>query len=193
MFSKFAFQKQMDAMDCGPTCLHMIARYYGRILPLDDLREKCGITRLGVTLGGIANAAENFNLKTVAIRASMRTLHEEVPLPCIAHWQEKHFIVVHAVTNKHVHVADPELGLIKYSQQDFKAGWLNSVNPDENAEGVLLLLETTPEFYADQDLQQKKVKGLGFIWPYCRPYLSFFIPLFLGMLVCSLILLAFFF
>jgi len=189
--AKFTFQKQMDAMDCGPTCLHMVARHYGRILPMDELREKCGITRLGVTLGGIADAAENFNLKTVAIRASMHSLHEEVPLPCIAHWQQKHFIVVHAITNKHVHVADPAFGLIKYTRQEFMAGWLDMVNPDENAEGILLLLDTTPEFYADQDLQQKKARGLGFLWPYFRPYRSLFIQLFLGLLVGSLILLAF--
>ncbi|MCI0653348.1 MAG: cysteine peptidase family C39 domain-containing protein [Methylococcaceae bacterium] len=97
----------------------MIARHYGRILPIDELREKCGITRSGVTLGGIADAAENFNLKTVAIRASMRTLEHEVPLPCIAHWQQKHFVVVHALNTKHVHVADPAFGLIKYSKREF--------------------------------------------------------------------------
>ncbi|NOT11850.1 MAG: peptidase domain-containing ABC transporter [Methylococcaceae bacterium] len=189
--AKFVFQKQMDAMDCGPTCLHMVARHYGRILPMDELREKCSLTRLGVTLGGIADAAENFHLKTVAIRASMHTLQEEVLLPCIAHWQQKHFVVVHGIKNNSVFIADPAYGLIKYSRKEFMAGWLNMVNPDETAEGILLLVDTTPEFYADPDVQQKKPRGLGFLWPYFRPYHSLFMQLFLGLLVGSLILLAF--
>ncbi|ESS72705.1 transport/processing ATP-binding protein ComA [Methyloglobulus morosus KoM1] len=188
---KFAFQKQMDAMDCGPTCLHMVARHYGRILPMDELREKCSITRLGVTLGGISDAAENFNLKTVAIRASMQTLQEEVLLPCIAHWQQKHFVVVYAIKKNTVYVADPAFGLIKYTRQEFMAGWLNRVNPDTTDEGILLLLDTTPEFYVDQDFKKERSKGLGFLWPYFRPYGSLFVQLFLGLLVGSLILLAF--
>lgn len=158
---------------------------------MDQLREKCSITRLGVTLGGISDAAENFNLKTVAIRASIQTLQEEVLLPCIAHWQQKHFVVVHAINQNYVYIADPAFGLIKYTRQEFMAGWLNMVNPDQTAEGILLLLDTTPEFYAGDDGEQEKAKGLGFLWPYFRPYRSLFIQLFLGLLVGSLILLAF--
>ena len=188
---KFNFQKQMDAMDCGPTCLHMVARHYGRILPMNELREKCSITRLGVTLGGISDAAENFNLKTVAIRASMQTLQEEVLLPCIAHWQQKHFVVVYAIKKNAVYIADPAFGLIKYTKQEFMASWLNRVNPEASDEGILLLLDTTPEFYADQDFKKERSKGLGFLWPYFRPYSALFVQLFLGLLVGSLILLAF--
>lgn len=158
---------------------------------MDELREKCGMTRLGVTLGGIADAAENFNLKTVAIRASMQTLQNEVMLPCIAHWQQKHFVVVYAIKNNTVYIADPAFGLIQYSRQEFMAGWLNLVNSDEHSEGILLLLDTTPEFYSDQDFRQEKARGLGFLWPYFRPYRALFIQLFIGLLIGSLILLAF--
>lgn len=156
---------------------------------MDEVREKCSLTRLGVTLGGIADAAENFNMKTVAIRATMQTLQDEVLLPCIAHWQQKHFVVVYKVSNTSVHVADPAFGLIKYTRQEFMAGWLNNVNPDLRSEGILLLLDTTPAFYADRELPTQRAKGLAFLWSYFRPYRSLFAQLFVGLLVGSLILL----
>ncbi len=189
--SKFPFQKQMDAMDCGPSCLNMIARHYGRLLPMDELREQASLTRSGVTLGGIADAAENHDLKTVAIKASLETLEKEVVLPCIAHWRQKHFVVVYAVKKNHVYVADPAFGLVKYSKQEFIAGWINQINPASSEEGILLLLDTTPEFYLAEDGDEKRPVGLGFLWPYFRPYYPLFFQLFLGLLVGSMIMLSF--
>ncbi|MEE9336741.1 MAG: cysteine peptidase family C39 domain-containing protein, partial [Methylococcaceae bacterium] len=189
--SKFPFQKQMDAMDCGPSCLNMIARHYGRLLPMDELREQSSLTRSGVTLGGIADAAENHDLKTVAIKASLETLEEEVTLPCIAHWRQKHFVVVYAIKKNHVYVADPAFGLVKYTKQEFIAGWINQINPASSEEGILLLLDTTPEFYLAEDGDEKRPIGLGFLWPYFRPYYPLFFQLFLGLLVGSMIMLSF--
>ncbi len=190
--SKFPFQKQMDAMDCGPSCLNMIARHYGRLLPMDELREQSSLTRSGVTLGGIADAAENHDLKTVAIKASLETLEKEVILPCIAHWRQKHFVVIYAIKKNHVYVADPAFGLVKYSKQKFISGWMNQVNPAKSEEGILLLLDTTPEFYlAEEDGDEKRPIGLGFLWPYFRPYYPLFFQLFLGLLVGSMIMLSF--
>ncbi|MDP2178170.1 peptidase domain-containing ABC transporter [Methylicorpusculum sp.] len=188
---KFPFQRQMDAMDCGPTCLHMIARFYGRILPLDDVREKCAITRGGVTLGGIAEAAELYAFKTVAIKANLRTLQDDVILPCIAHWRQQHFIVVYAIKGGHVYVADPAFGLMKYSVQEFLSGWLDVVNADSDEEGILLLLDTTPEFYRDDECPDARGCGIGFLWPYFRPYYRLIGQLFIGLFAGSLILLAF--
>ncbi len=187
---KFPFQKQMDAMDCGPSCLQMIARHYGRILPIEQLRRDCAMTRNGVTLGGIADAAEKNQLKTVAIKASLQMLEEDVILPCVAHWRQRHFVVVYAIDAKYVYVADPAYGLVKYSKQEFVAGWLNQINPAEDDQGILLLLDTTAEFYQGEDWAQQQASGLGFLLPYFRPYRALFLQLFLGLLVGSLMTLS---
>jgi len=189
--SKFPFQKQMDTMDCGPSCLNMIARHYGRLLPMDELRNRCAMTRSGVSLGGIADAAESHHLKTVAIKASLRMLEDDVTLPCIAHWRQQHFVVVYAIKKNTVYVADPAFGLVKYSKQEFLTGWLNQINPEPIDEGILLLLDTTAEFYQGDDNPYQKTIGLKFLWPYFRPYYSLFLQLFLGLFVGSLILLSF--
>ena len=180
--SKFPFQKQMDAMDCGPSCLNMIARHYGRLLPMDELREQSSLTRSGVTLGGIADAAENHDLKTVAIKASLETLEEEVTLPCIAHWRQKHFVVVYAIKKNHVYVADPAFGLVKYSKQEFITGWMNQINPGSSEEGILLLLDTTPEFYLAEDGDEKRSIGLGLFMAIFSPLLSFIFSVVSGLI-----------
>lgn len=178
-------------MDCGPSCLHMIARHYGRMLPMDELREQACLTRSGVTLGGIADAAEKHHFKTVAIKASVNMLEEEVLLPCIAHWRQKHFVVVYAINKNHVFVADPAFGLVKYSKQEFIAGWMNQINPAKSEQGILLLLDTTPAFYLAEGEESKRPIGISFLWPYFRPYYALFFQLFLGLLVGSLVMLTF--
>jgi ATP-binding cassette, subfamily B, bacterial len=119
---RFPFFRQMDLMDCGPTCLRMVARSHGRSVSAETLRDKCAITREGVSLGGIADAAEAIGLNSLAVQVDFDTLRFEVPLPCIAHWRQRHFVVVHAVRDNEVDVADPSFGLITYSRDEFVRG-----------------------------------------------------------------------
>ena len=102
----FPFYKQLDAMDCGPSCLRMIAKYYGKSYTLQGLREKCFITREGVSLMGISDAAEKIGFHTLGIRLDFKKLSEEAPLPCIVHWKQNHFIVVYKIKNKELKVGD---------------------------------------------------------------------------------------
>ena len=99
----FPFVRQLDAVDCGPTCLAMISRYYGRSLPLPYLRELCHITRQGVSLHGISYAAETLGLRTLAAKINLETLAGEAPLPAIVHWRRRHFAIVYKVTKKRVY------------------------------------------------------------------------------------------
>ena len=109
--------KQRNAMDCGPSCLAMIARYYGLRPERDGLRRSCSLGKDGVSLLGISKAAETIGFKTVGGRVSFDTLAFEVPLPCIVHWNQNHFVVVYKI-KKHkkgkytVYVADPSKGLV---------------------------------------------------------------------------------
>ena len=185
----FPFYKQLDAMDCGPSCLRMIAKFYGKIFSLQSLREKCFITREGVSLLGISDAAEIIGLHTVGVRIDFKKLCEEAPLPCIVHWKQRHFVVVYKIKNNEVFVADPAHGLVKYSEKEFLDCWL-STKTDNEDKGIALLIEPTPDFYTQEDEKINK-SGFRFLFSYLRPYRKFIVQLFLGLLLGSLLQLIF--
>ncbi len=185
----FPFYRQLDQMDCGPTCLRMIAKHYGRSYSVDYLRRKSNITREGVSLGGIAEAAEAIGFHTLAVSAEFKTLVDEVPLPCIAHWRQRHFVVVHKIVKDTVYVADPAHGLLQYSKKDFLEAWIGK-GADENTEGYLLLFETTPRFF-ESDFEEKKKYGFDFLFGYFKPYSKYIFQLFLGLFAGSILQLIF--
>lgn len=176
-------------MDCGPTCLRMIAKHYGRSYQVDYLRRKSNITREGVSLGGIAEAAEAIGFHTLAVSLDFNTMADEVPLPCIAHWRQRHFVVVHRITKDKVYVADPAHGLIEYSKKAFIEGWIGK-GADEHSEGYLLLFETTPRFF-ESDFEERKRYGFDFLLAYFKPYSKYIFQLFLGLFVGSILQLIF--
>ena len=92
--SRFPFYQQPDAMDCGPTCLRMIAKYYGCTLSLQKLRALSETTREGSSLLYISRAAEEVGFRTLGIKVNFQKLMQETPFPCIISWQQNHFIVV---------------------------------------------------------------------------------------------------
>ena len=85
-------------MDCGPTCLRMIAKHYGRSYTLQNLRERSFITREGVSMLGISDAAESIGMHTQGVRITLKQLVEDVPLPCILHWNQNHFVALYRLT-----------------------------------------------------------------------------------------------
>lgn len=187
--SKFPFLKQFDAMDCGPTCLSMIARYYGKVYSIQYLRERSYITREGVSMLGISDAAESIGMRTMGVRLDFDKLRDEVPLPCIAHWKQRHFVVVYKIKKDIVYVADPGHGLVKYTKEEFMEGWASDRKEEEN-QGICLLLEPTPDFYKQEDESVNK-SSFKFLFSYLRPYKKFLAQLFLGMLLGSLLQLIF--
>ena len=116
--SKFPFYKQLDGMDCGPTCLRMIAKYYGKTFSVQQLREQSYIQRTGVNLLGISEAAASIGLRATGIRTSMDKLKQQSKLPCIIHWNQEHFVVLYKIEKKKgktwFYIADPAYGLLKY-------------------------------------------------------------------------------
>lgn len=96
----FPHHLQLDAMDCGPTCLRMIAKYYGKTFSIETLRARSFITREGVLMLGIGDAAESIGFRTSGIRISLKQLLEDVPLPCILHWNQNHFVVCYKIRKK---------------------------------------------------------------------------------------------
>lgn len=174
MSKKFELIRQRDAMDCGPACLAMIAKYHGRHLRLEELRERCFITRTGVSLLGISEAAESLGLRTMGAKTSLEDLAREGTFPCIVHWNKNHFVVVREIrkTKKGtlVDVADPGQGLITYTEEEFCRCWLSTREEGEEL-GIVLLLSPSPEFYAQRDEDSSEEgKGLRHFTRYLRPY-----------------------
>lgn len=95
----FPHYHQLDAMDCGPTTLRMIAKYYGRTYSLQYLRERAFITREGVSMLGISEAAESIGFRTNGVKITINQLKKEVPLPCVLHWNQNHFVVLYKIKN----------------------------------------------------------------------------------------------
>ena len=186
----FPFYTQMDAMDCGPTCLRMIAKYYGKSYSLQTLRARSFITRNGVSMLGISDAAEFIGFRTMGASTSIEQLVNDVPLPCILHWRQSHFVVCYGIKKKKdgywFQVADPGLQLVTYNETEFKSCWLSTKNDGEER-GILLALEPGPDFYDKEDEGEKKERKLSFFIKYLTPYKKQLIQLILGMLTVSLL------
>lgn len=177
---------QHDAMDCGPTCLRMVAAFYGKHYSLEGLREKSFITREGVSMLGISEAAEKIGFRSICVQVGYEKL-QEAPLPCIIHWNQQHFVVVYKLNDRYVWVADPGAGKLKYTKEEFCNCWLSSRKNEEDT-GVALLLEPTPEFYTTEDEgDEVNRKGFSFLYSYLRPYRGLVGQLLLGLLLGSMI------
>lgn len=185
----FPFYKQYDSADCGATCLRMVARHYGRHYTLDYLRDISYLDREGVSLMGISDAAERIGFRTLGVKTGFARVKEDIPLPCIAHWRQNHFVVVYRLAAGKVYVADPAVGKLRLSEQEFLEGWISDVVNTE-PQGVLLLLEATPEFF-QREGEQSTRKGFRSLGVYLRQHRKLGWQLFFGLLIGSLIQLVF--
>jgi ATP-binding cassette subfamily B protein len=185
--NKFPFFKQSDAMDCGPACLRMIAKFYGKHFSLPYLREKSFIDREGVSLLGISYAAEAIGFRTMSVKIPFQQLLDEDVVPFIAHWRQKHFVVVYKVKKNKVYVADPAHGLVTMSRQEFCDGWISD-SSDNVDYGIALLLETTPPFY-DAEGDKTNRNSWGFLLSYLYKYKGLLAQLVVGLFAGSIIML----
>lgn len=191
MSSKFPFYRQRDAMDCGPACLMMVAAAHGREYALPYLRERSFLSREGVSAQGIMDAAETIGFRTMTVKVPFDTGSDtacllNAPLPCIAHWNQNHFVVVHDVTERHVWVADPGAGKFKLKRKDFEKSWVSDAD-----NGIVILLEPTPQFYRHEASTPSSTAHLGHIIGYLRPHRSLLIQVLLGMALASVFTLIF--
>ncbi|WP_281641769.1 peptidase domain-containing ABC transporter [Hoylesella loescheii] len=184
--------QQRDAMDCGPTCLAIIAKHYGKLVDRDLLRQQCSLGKNGVSLLGISRAAEGIGFKTIGGRLGFSALSQEANLPCIVHWDQNHFVVVYKI-RKHrknrftIHVIDPSKGLLTYSKDEFYEHWV-SIKDNGEDKGIALLFEPTEYFYSEQSVDKKSTHSrIKFLWDYLKKYKRFFVQLILGLLLGALL------
>lgn len=187
----FPYFIQHDAMDCGPTCLRMIAKYYGKDIPIIKIRNLTNIDREGVSLLGMSEAAEKIGFKTRGVKINFEQLNNEVMLPCILYWKQSHFVVLPPQNYKDgnrrskILIADPSHGLVKVSKEVFLQNWAG-----DQQEGIVLLLETTPEFYDQEESSGAKVSW-GTLFFYIRQHKKYFFQIMLGLILGSLLQLIF--
>lgn len=188
MIKPFPHYQQLDSMDCGPSCLRMIAKYYGRSYSLQNLRERSFITRQGVSMLGISDAAESIGFRTQGVRISLDQLIEDVPLPCILHWNQNHFVVLYNIKKRKsgatFKISDPGKGKYDMNISGIEKCWI-STRKDGKDSGTALVLTPTPDFYERIDDQEQQKKNLSFYLRYLFPYRSQLFQLVVGMLLGS--------
>ena len=182
----FPLYHQLDAVDCGPTSLRMIAKYYGHSYSIQYLREHAFITREGVSMLGISDAAEHIGFRTMGVRITLEQLETEVPLPCILHWNQRHFVVCYKIKKGKFYIADPAAGRVVYDRTEFGHCWF-STSVEGMDTGTALLLEPGPEFGERQEPKEERSKGLSFFFRYLTPYKRELFQLVLGMLTVSIL------
>ncbi len=169
-------------MDCGPTCLRMVARHFGRTYKIQTLRNYCQINKEGVSLLGISDAAEKIGFRSLGAKLSLADL-KEAERPCILHWQQQHFVVLYKIKHDKYFIADPAKGLEVLSETDIRAQWLSD---KENGLGIVLLLRPTPQFYEDEDDKGTEIRW-SFLLRYLLTYRQLVTQMLLGLGVGSLL------
>ena len=200
MIKSFPLYTQLDAMDCGPTCLRMIAKYHGRSVSLDYLREKSQYGRAGVSLLGVAEAAESIGFRAVGAKLTMEQLINDAPLPAIIHWNQGHFVVLYKISplnplkgtllnspfrgrGVQFSIADPAAGLLTLDREEFEKHWVATKEKGGGegkgegggkggGKGIALLLEPTPRF-KEMDFQSgEEEKPSTLNWSFLLNYLN---------------------
>ncbi|WP_348824366.1 peptidase domain-containing ABC transporter [Flavobacterium aestuarii] len=187
----FPFYKQPDSKDCGPTCLRIVAKYYGKVIELQQIRNLSETTREGSSLLGLSYAAEALGFRTIGIKINYETLQNESPLPCIIHWNNQHFVVVYKIKKNIIYISDPSHGLITYSKEDFIKFWIGKNAHEKTEEGIALLLEPTPEFHKNEWDTENYKQSFGYLTKYLFRYKGLVIQLFVGLAAASLFSLLF--
>ncbi|WP_428228616.1 peptidase domain-containing ABC transporter [Flavobacterium sp.] len=191
IFNSFPFVAQHDAMDCGPACLAMISKFYGKPHSLQYLRDVSFLTREGVSLTGLNEAAENIGLESMGVKITLSKLLAEKPFPCIIFWNNAHFVVLYGVKKKVFsrkrifRIADPAKGYINISEKAFLQCWSNNAD-----EGVAFLVYPTEKFYKTE-LKETERHQIKYLLAYLNPYKKELLQLFFSLAIGSSLTLIF--
>lgn len=186
---RFPFYPQLEAMDCGSTCLRMIAKFYGRYYSLEYLREISNTGKEGVSLLELSEAAELIGLKTLAVEADIIQLQDVIPKPCIITWGNNHFVVVYHQDSSKVWIADPAKGKYKLNNDEFLPKWIGTEASSENT-GIVLICQSTPDFYTFNGKEPQK-GSWQYILNYFKQYKALIFQIIIGLFLGSTLQLLF--
>ena len=193
--NKFPHIKQPDSMECGATCLRMIAKFHGKEYSAETMQKLCVVSREGVSLLGMVDAAEYIGFRTICGRMTLGKMVDQRPFPCILHWNQDHFVVLYDAKKKRdgeyvFYIADPGKNLLRINEDEFRNAWISTRSRGEE-KGILMALQPTPAFYERKDERHTGKDPFRFLWGYMKPYKRFFIQLLLGLALGSVLQLIF--
>ncbi len=191
MAKKFPFYRQHDQYDCGPTCLKIIAKHYGRTIDIERLRHLCSITMEGVSARGIIEGAEAIGMQALPAVIDYPTLSEEAPLPCITYWKGRHFHIVYKIHKDIVYAVDPSFGHLKYPKAEFIKKWQNRKDERQDDKGIVILMEPSAEFYDAENDDDGSKKGLKVVLSYLSRDRRYIWQIALGLIAGAIIQFAF--
>ncbi|MEO8933881.1 MAG: cysteine peptidase family C39 domain-containing protein, partial [Xanthomarina sp.] len=184
---RFPTYLQAEVKDCGPTCLKIISKHYGKTLSITQIREISETTREGSNLLNLSDASETIGFRSLGVKLSLKDL-KKAPLPCILHWNKDHYVVLYKIKKDRFYISDPGHGLITYSKEEFLKFWIGNNATERAEEGIALLLDPTPKFYSnefEEDADQKF--NFTYLSKYLFKYKNFIIQLCIGLLAASLL------
>jgi ATP-binding cassette subfamily B protein len=187
---RFPLIRQLDSQDCGPACIRMIAAHYGRDFSQEFLTEKCPMFKQGVSISSLSEVAEAIGFRCLYVKVGFQKMMEKAPLPAVAYWNQEHFIVVYKIKDNKVYVADPAIGLITYTIEEFLSGWASSIKNDKE-EGILLLMEPTPALFDMQETSKQNKASFSFLIKYLVQHKKYLLQLCLALLFGSIFQLIF--
>src|SRR5215471_5609212 len=152
---RFPVVRQIDEMDCGAAALAMICRHFGRAVSLARIRQLVHTSLDGTSLRGLCSAATDLGLAARSVKASPRNL-PQMPLPAIVHWEGNHWVILYDVTETHCRVADPAIGLRRFTREEFDKRW----------SGYAALFDYTEAF----EKAPVTPSSLSWVWPFFRPF-----------------------
>lgn len=179
----FPVYRQLDQMDCGPSCLKMLTEFFGKKYDLEYLRQISFLQRDGASIGALSHALQLLGIESVGIKANLQELISEVPLPAIAHWEGNHFVVIYRTNRKFIFISDPAYGKVKYKHEEFVEKWIET----ESRQGILLLTEPTQQFFNGEPPEPEKKGGLRFLLDYLKPHKKYINQVLLGLFIAATI------
>lgn len=185
---KFPNYIQLYSKDCGPTCLQIISKFYGKYFDIDNLIKLTNTSRLGTSLSNLSNAAEKLGFKTIAAQIEFQDIYK-APIPCILFWESNHYNVLYKV-DTYFYISDPLSGYLKLPEAEFKKAWLKEISLN-TFKGVCLLLEPTNEFYNQKESKNKTNINFNFLKSFFKPQKKIIFQLFIGLFIGVLIQLIF--
>ncbi|WP_256260048.1 peptidase domain-containing ABC transporter [Winogradskyella luteola] len=185
MSKSFPTYRQTEAKDCGPTCIKIIAKHYGKLINTQHLRNLSETTRAGSSLLGISEAFESVGFRSLGVKMSYEKLLE-APLPCVLHWNKNHYVALYKIKRDSLYISDPAHGLITYGKKEFLKYWIGNNADEQTEEGIALMVEPTPKFY-EEEFEEDEKFGFNFIFKYLFKYKKFIVQLIIGLLAGSLL------
>ncbi|PLK46108.1 peptidase domain-containing ABC transporter [Emticicia sp. TH156] len=200
--NKLRFTRQLESLDCGPTCLKMIAGYHGRDISLDYLRRVCKTAKLGTSLKGMSEGARMINMESMSLELSLPDLKKLASYPCVLFWRKSHFVILQGIipkqsfffklfsTEEKFIIADPSFGIIKLGLPDFTNNWCK----EANGNGIALFFEPNENFADDKEPEIPANNPQSYtnkVWELVSQYKFGLLKVFIGMILSGALILTF--